>query len=125
MSRPDAVTISLPGATYTPVARLVAGGFVARLGLGFEAIDDLQLALELVLRARPFAGRRAVVSLASDADGITVVFSGFRDGSLDRLLAEVAGEGIELGRLLARLVDSADVGEETLTLRKAYEATLS
>ena len=52
----DAVTIVLPREGYEKVVRLVAAGVVSRLGFGYETVDDVQLAIELVLRSVPGGG---------------------------------------------------------------------
>jgi len=119
----NVVSMSVPSQGYAPVLRLVAGGFVGALRFGFDAIDDLQLALELVLRSGVFGNGRAVVRLTSDEHGVTITVAGFERGTLGRRLEEVVGEDMELGRLLARLVDTVDAQDDTLTLRRAYEAT--
>ena len=47
----NAVSIALPVDGYVNVARLVTAGLGSQLEFGFEAIDDLQLAIELALRS--------------------------------------------------------------------------
>lgn len=123
--RPNTVIVSLPSEGYASVVRLVAAGFLARLGLNFEEIDDLQLALDLVLRSGPFADGQAVVRMTSEGGAVTFLVSGFEAGVLDRRLTEIVRDGIELGRVLMRLVDTVDARAETLTLRRAYGATAS
>ena len=41
--------VTPPGRPWEPVARLVLGGIADRLDLGFEDLDDLQLAVERLL----------------------------------------------------------------------------
>ncbi len=53
----DSVTITVPVDGYEKVVRLVSAGLASRLGFGFETVDDLQLAIELVLRSMPVARR--------------------------------------------------------------------
>ena len=51
----NAVSIRLPVDGFVNVARLVTAGVGSQLAFGFEAIDDLQLAIELALRSVPAA----------------------------------------------------------------------
>jgi hypothetical protein len=118
----DQVTLTLPVDGYAHVARLVIGGVASRLRFGFDAVDDLQLAVELVLLALPV--RAGVVELALGDDGECLRLS---IGPVGRLsLADrrwpVDDVGIELGQSLARLVDSVELipGEDAvLVLTKA------
>ena len=52
---PDTIELTTPsGRDWDPVMRLVLGGIADRLDLGFEELDDLQLAVErLLARGRP------------------------------------------------------------------------
>ena len=106
----DAVVITLPVEGYENVARLVAGGLASRLEFGFETVDDLQLAIELVLRSVPDRGalghrvapRRTGATWASRSDrsaGLT----------LDQPLRALDGGGIALGASLERLVDTVEL----------------
>ena len=63
------MSIELPARGFVNVVQLVIGGFVSRLALGFEAVDDLQLAVELILRSIAVEGGRATLSLVSDENG--------------------------------------------------------
>ena len=49
----NAVSIDLPVDGFVNVARLVTAGVGSQLEFGYEAIDDLQLAIELALRSVP------------------------------------------------------------------------
>jgi hypothetical protein len=118
----DQVTLTLPVDGYAHVARLVIGGLASRLRFGFEAVDDLQLAVELVLLALPV--RAGVVALALGDDGECLHLSiGPAEGlSLADRRWPVAAVGIELGQSLRRLVDSVELiqGEgAVLVLTKA------
>ena len=62
------IEIVLPHEGFTNVARLVTGGFLARRSYPYETIDDLQLAIELVLRSLPVRGEQVTIRLASDAE---------------------------------------------------------
>src|SRR5437588_7307855 len=84
MAGDNSVSVVLPAQGYVNVARLVATGFASQLGLGFEAVDDLQLAVELVLRTVPAEGGRVRVTLASDADGLNVVLGPYAPQAAER-----------------------------------------
>ena len=61
-SQPELVELETPtGQKWQPVVRLVLGGVADRLGLGFEELDDLQLAVERLLAE---AGAHGSVKLA-------------------------------------------------------------
>ena len=104
----NAVSIALPVDGYVNVARLVTAGFGSQLAFGFEAIDDLQLAIELALRSVPVHDGYATVSLTSDQEGLTVTVSGSEGKPIDSRFPD-AGEGLDLLSCLGRLVDSVDV----------------
>ena len=103
----NAVSITLPVDGYVNVARLVTAGFGSQLEFGFEAIDDLQLAIELALRSVPARDGHATVTLSSDEPGLTVTVSGSEGRTLDRPFS--GGEGLDLLSCLGRLVDRVDV----------------
>jgi hypothetical protein len=107
-SSTNAVSIKLPVDGYVNVARLVTAGFGSQLEFGFEAIDDLQLAIELALRSVPVHDGYATVSLASDLEGLTVTVSGSEGKPIDPRFPD-GGEGLDLLSCLGRLVDSVDV----------------
>jgi hypothetical protein len=104
----NAVSISLPVDGFVNVARLVTAGFGSQLEFGFEAIDDLQLAIELALRSVPVRDGCATVALASDETGLTVTVSGSEGNPIDPRFPD-GGEGLDLLSCLDRLVDSVDV----------------
>jgi len=116
----NAVSIVLPVDGYVHVARLVTAGFGSQLELGFEAIDDLQLAIELALRSVPANDGRATIALASDESGLTVTVCGSEGPPVDRRFPD-GDEGLDLLSCLERLVDSVDVVEgstPSVVLRK-------
>jgi hypothetical protein len=106
----QAITLTVPGERrFVGIVRMFVGGLAARLGLGYEAMDDLQLAVESVfhdcaptgeitIEAQPDGDRLAIVvgPLARDPLGV-----GDGDG----------GGGLELKDLLTALV----AGAETFT----------
>jgi hypothetical protein len=110
----------LPVEGFVNVARLVTAGFGSQLEFGFEAIDDLQLAIEIALRSVPARDGYATIALASDDEGLTVTVSGAEGRPVDRRLPDGA-EGLDLLSCLSRLADSVDVREGTapsVVLRK-------
>src|SRR5579862_2390020 len=80
----DPVTLTLPVEGYENVARLVSGGLASRLDFGFEAVDDLQLAIELVLRSLPSRLGTVDVSLVDQDGALTVVIGPVGSLSLDQ-----------------------------------------
>ena len=104
----NTVSLALPVDGYVNVARLVTAGFGSQLEFGFEAIDDLQLAIELALRSVPARDGYATVTLRRDETGLTVTVTGSEGESLDPRFPD-GGEGLDLLSCLGRLVDSVDV----------------
>jgi len=120
----NAVSISLPVEGFVNVARLVTAGFGSQLELGFEAIDDVQLAIELALRSVPARDGTATVALSSDESGLTVIVTGSEGAPLDRRFPDGA-DGLDLLSCLGRLVDHVDFvddGAPTVVLRKNRQA---
>jgi hypothetical protein len=102
------VSIAMPVDGFVNVARLVTAGVGSQLEFGFEAIDDLQLAIELALRSVPAHDGYATVALVRDETGLTVTISGSEGEPLDPRFPD-GGEGLDLMSCLERLVDSVDV----------------
>jgi len=116
----NAVSLAVPAGRYTDVVRLVVGGFVLRL-LGYESVDDVQLALEAVVRSMPVDGSHVRVSVASDREWLTLAVAGFEPGVVEQRLGRVVQDGIELRTLLRRLVDSVEIEKgspATIVMRK-------
>jgi hypothetical protein len=105
----DAVTITLPAAGYEHVARLVTGGLASRLAFGFEAVDDLQLAVELVLRSLPDRRGSVTLSLIEDGSSLHIEVGPAGGLTLDGSLASLDGAGVALGASLERLVDTVSL----------------
>jgi hypothetical protein len=105
----DPVTIVLPREGYEKVARLVAAGVVSRLGFGYETVDDVQLAIELVLHAAAGAGQLLTLRFASDGRELTIEIGGVGELSLGQQLQPLDGARVELGASLARLVDAVEL----------------
>jgi hypothetical protein len=123
-----AVSVTLADERYVGVARLVTAGVAARFDLPFEVVDDLQLAVELVL-AGAFA-RTEDVTVGFDSDGrvLSIAISPVQARTLAETRAGYEGESrIALQTLLERLVDSVVAQPDpvpTVVLRKALEASL-
>lgn len=112
----DRIALTIPsGDGYRPVATLVLGGIGTRLGLPFERMDDLQLAVLSLLDASTGDETSVEVEVHEAALSVSV-------GPL------VAGSSVDggLSRVLERLADetSADTrdGHEWITLRLDRQA---
>ncbi len=118
---PDSVTITLPVDGYEKVVRLVSAGLGSRLGFGFETVDDLQLAIELVLRSIPGRTGSATVKMTSDGRTLTIEIAPVGGLTLAQSLQPLDGAGVALGDSLGRLVDSVDLLPDpgTVVLRKS------
>lgn len=115
------VSLSLPVDGFVDVARLVVGGAASQFTLGFEAIDDIQLAVETILRARLIDGDRATLELSGDLESLTIAVGPIRPEALDRPIVDADRETIDPITLLRQLVDFAELSHEptpTLILRK-------
>jgi len=121
----NAVSVVIPAGDYIDVARLVTGGFAAQLSLGFETVDDIQLAIELIVRTIPLAGSRVTVALSSRPDALTITIGTFEPDSVEPGLNAVVRDGLALESVLHRLVDAVEViggSSPALILRKRLEA---
>lgn len=113
MSTADRIELVAPvDRAFDPVVRLVLGGIADRIDLGFEELDDLQLAVE---RLRAEAGSQETLAISFElTDGSIRT----RLGPLrERTIAEelqgpppAPGE-LTLGRILQTVVDSYGVEE--------------
>jgi hypothetical protein len=100
------LSLTIPGERrFLGVARLLVGGMAARLDLPYEQMDDLQLAAESALAADR-AGREVTLELKVRDEGVELRIGPFDSRALDD---PPDGAGLGLGRLLAALVDRADV----------------
>ena len=108
----DVIEITLPVDGFENVARLVASGLGSRLEYGFETIDDLQLAIELVLRSIPDRESCATVTLVADGRQLTIGIAPVGGLTLDQPLRALDGAGISLGASLERLVDDVERSDE-------------
>jgi hypothetical protein len=109
------VTIELPTYDYVGVARLVAAGVATRLDLPFDAVDDLQLALETVLRSAFASEDRAVIGIASNGLTLSVSVGPVAPSVLKQRLHDRDALGdMDVGAMLGRLVDGVTVETEPL-----------
>jgi hypothetical protein len=114
----DTIELTTPvGRDWDPVVRLVLGGIADRLNLGFEELDDLQLAVERLLLE---AGSQDSVTLAFDVseNGVRTRIGPLRAGALAEALQGPPP------RILETVVDSfgveqvADDGQLIVRLEK-------
>jgi hypothetical protein len=111
------VTLTLPGEQRSiGIVRLFVGGLAARLGLGYEAMDDLQLALESVLLEAELQ-REVTFEATIDGEALSL-----KVGPLarDPLARGTSGpDELDLAQLLSALVARAEstTGEEGCLLR--------
>ena len=121
---PAVATVVVPAAgLFGNVPRLVAAGFASRFSLDFEAVDDLQLAIEMTLRSVQIEGDRAVVTFGQDLDCLVVSIGPVSRGSFAQRLRDGNDGEIELKSFLEHLVDEADATLEpvpAIVLRKRH-----
>jgi hypothetical protein len=106
----DTLTLTLPNARpYFGVARLVLGGLAARLGLGYEQMDDLQLAVETVLAECNPPGE--TVTLEATIGESLAVTIGPLSSAAGGPSATVASGRLSFPRLLEKLVEETAIVE--------------
>jgi hypothetical protein len=108
----NVVTLVLPREReFDPVAQLVLAGIGARLGLTFESLDDLQLALAGLVEREE--SERDLVVRFTIGDGVIATEVGpFEAESLRVELARDDLGGVGLRRLLDTMVDSVQLDED-------------
>lgn len=125
----DRIALEAPlDAAFGPVVRLIVGGIAERADFGFEAMDDLQLAIERLLAEAGSDGR---VSMTFDLvpGRIRVRVGPLREAGLSGALQDpdnTPGQ-LTLGRILDTVVDSYGVddaadGEIVVRLEKLVTA---
>ena len=108
----DTVTLTIPREPrFFGVARLVVGGLAARLELPYDALEDLQLALDGVLANEAYAAGDEVTIALALAGELVEIALGPVDGSQVRADLAADDEGIGLRRLLGTVVERAEVEE--------------
>ena len=111
MAPPDRISLEAPlDGAFEPVVRLIVGGVAARADFGFEAMDDLQLAVERLL-AETGADGEVTLRFELKGDGIRTRIGPLREQGLARALQDQTGlpGALPLGRILATVVDSYGV----------------
>ena len=104
----ERVELEIPlDASFQGVTRLIVGGIAEQASFGFEAMDDLQLAIERLLAATGGDGR---VKISFElGDGVVRTRIGpLREGRLASALQESNGDPgtLSLARILSAVVDS-------------------
>ncbi|MGI8945827.1 MAG: hypothetical protein ACR2GL_06265 [Thermoleophilaceae bacterium] len=111
MPAPEQVALEAPlDAAFAPALRLIVGGIAERADFGFEAMDDLQLAIERLLVEAGHEGRvRLTFELRED--GIRVWIGPLREAGMADALQhpERAPGTLTLRRILTTVVDSFGV----------------
>jgi hypothetical protein len=109
----DRIELVTPvGRAWDPVIRLVLGGIGDRLDLGFDELDDLQLAVERLLAEARFEDR-VTLSFEILDRSVRVRIGPILTGAVaDALQGPPAKPGeLTLGRILQTVVDSYGVEE--------------
>ena len=120
----DEFTISIPRERpFGTVAGLVVGGIAARHDVTLDVLDDLQLALDALLDHLDSDPGEVSIVLRVEAGTIGVSVGPLPETTASQLEQD-AGDGIDLKRLLATVVDSVSVSERDggswVQLRKGY-----
>ena len=123
--RPDRIALETPiERGWEPVFRLVLGGVADRLDLGFEDLDDIQLAVERLLAE---AGTQETVQLSFEIlpEGLRTRIGPLREHAIAEALQgpEPKPGELTLRRVLETVVDSfgvetADDGNIIVILNK-------
>jgi hypothetical protein len=103
----DEIELVLPAQEdFHHIARLVVGGLAARLELTYEQLEDMEVALDALLRCRDDEGD-LTVGLAVDGDSVRTTVGPFADGALDELDSDSSSLGLR--RVLETVTDSVEV----------------
>jgi hypothetical protein len=107
----QAIRLRIPNERpFHGVARLVVGGLAARHNLSYEALEDLQLALVTVLEGDGYAVADDIrVELAVSDEAIAMAIGPLKGDAVRADLEESSDGELGLGRLLATLVEDAEV----------------
>ena len=109
----DRISFEAPLAgAFRPVVRLIVGGVAERADFGFEAMDDLQLAVERLLVEAGLDGQ-VVMSFELRGDSIRTRVGPLKEGGLAKALQDPDGPPgtLSLVRILSTVVDSYGVEE--------------
>ena len=106
----DVITLTVPpDRDFHRVVHLVLGGLAVRLNLTFEALEDLQLALDELLGSRT-DDHEVTVTMEVLPGAIEASVGPFPGQTLRREL-ERNGEGVGLRRVLATVVDRVELDD--------------
>jgi hypothetical protein len=99
---------------FQPVVRLIVGGIAERANFGFEAMDDLQLAIERLLVEASSDGQ-VQLSFELREDGIRTRVGPLHEKGLAKALQDPDNQpgSLSLARILSTVVDSYGVEEVT------------
>jgi anti-sigma regulatory factor (Ser/Thr protein kinase) len=95
---------------FQGVVRLIVSGIAEQANFGFEAMDDLQLAIERLL-AEAGGDGRVKISFELGDGSVRTRIGPLREGRLTAALQETDGEAgtLPLARILSAVVDSFGV----------------
>ena len=100
------ITLTVPGERrYIGIVRLFVGGLATRLDLGYDTMDDLQLALESVLRTSAPGGQITLEARIED-NSVSILVGPFDRDPLRS--DEARPDALELERLLSALVSGSE-----------------
>jgi anti-sigma regulatory factor (Ser/Thr protein kinase) len=121
----DEIRLTLPADdAFHGVAHLVLGGLAARLGLSFENLEDLELALDALLE-RPNDGREVTLHVFVDDSELRMVVGPFT--AVRAELEQGGARSLNLGRILAAVSDSVEIedrdGAQWVELTKRLNTT--
>ena len=87
----------------------MVAGLATRLGLPYEQMDDLQLAVETILGKQGDAGTRTTIELIVEPDSLRI-----HVGPVTHALADqqAGGDELDTRRLLSALVERVEVVEQ-------------
>ena len=105
----DEIRLVLPAEEdFHQIAHLVVGGLGVRLDLTYDALEDLQVALQALLACRDDDGE-IVVTITADEGALRTSVGPFGGDALTELDAD--GTGFGLRRVLETVTDSFEVEE--------------
>ena len=124
--RPDRIALETPIARgWEPVFRLVLGGVADRLDLGFEDLDDIQLAVERLLAEAGTSQETVQLAFEILPEGLRTRIGPLRERAIAEALQgpEPRPGELTLRRILETVVDSfgveiADDGNIIVILNK-------
>jgi hypothetical protein len=110
----DRIELTTPvGRAWDPVVRMVLGGIADRLDLGFDELDDLQLAVERLLAEGDPANPVTLSFELTEHGGVRTRIGPLRDAALAEALQgpEPPPGELTLRRILSAVVDSYGIEE--------------